>query len=580
MNVAVMKPARNANVSRSRAREVARHARKARVPREAAVAITLQVQLNAIRAFQNRIAALEAKLRLQKQCQEQVWDEHPVAFIQLLANGVVRHANSSAIALLGANKQRVALTPFREFIPSSDIEPFYRHIHQCLTCAPEDRKNEPAGGTIETDVRIKAGEIWKAVRLISRASPRALDGRERLIPTALVDMTHQLAARHWAVRENQGFQHLLESIDGIVWEAEHPFRLRFVSLQFERLLGYSPEQWMRNPAFWDDRIHVEDRERVVRERDLAVRAGAPHVTEYRMHSARGGILWLRESILTARTSLGHTRLHGLVVNITALKHAEAELRRANQQLGLQAEESRRHLEQTVQSMETFCYGIAHELRAPVRATRGFSDLLLKETLTGKEKLASDYANRISHASAYMDKLIEDLLAYGRLHHTELVLVGVSIKTTIERVLRHLATNKRRQADIIVHPCSDRVQAHPTLFMQALENLVSNALKFVAPDTAPRVVIDTRRIGDDRVRISVRDNGIGIDPAWQEKIFGVFQRGHSQSEYPGTGIGLAVVKRIVELMDGKVGLVSSPGQGSTFWIELPLAPKEPADSPSR
>src|SRR5258705_10737535 len=173
----------------------------------------------------------------------------------------------------------------------------------------------------------------------------------------------------------------------------------------------------------------------------------------------------------------------------------------------------------------------------------------------------------------MDKLIEDLLAYGRLHHSEMILVGVSVSTTVERVLQHLAPEIQRQkAQVITRPSFERVNAHPMLLVQAVENLVSNALKFARPGVSPHVTIDADRTDKGRIRISVRDKGPGIDPAWQQKIFGIFQRAHSHDEFPGTGIGLAMVKRIVELMDGEVGLVSSPGEGSCFWIELPAAPK--------
>jgi len=223
---------------------------------------------------------------------------------------------------------------------------------------------------------------------------------------------------------------------------------------------------------------------------------------------------------------------------------------------------------------SFCYGIAHELRAPVRATRAFSELLVKETAVARDEVDSDYARRIAQASSYMDKLIEDLLAYGRLHHTEMTLVGVSVRSTVERVLQHLAADIQRQkAKLITDAGLERVRAHPMLIGQALENLVSNALKFVAPGASPQVKIETERAGKGRIRISVRDKGPGIDPAWQQKIFGIFQRAHSHEEFPGTGIGLAMVKRIVELMDGEVGVISSPGHGSCFWIELPAARSE-------
>jgi PAS domain S-box-containing protein len=560
-----------AQTRKSRSRSAGAAAPKPRAPRRKSSSsapgllnLTLKLQRDEIRDLRQRVAPLETQLRASEKQIRLALDEHPVAYIELFANGIISQGNAAAAQLLGPEK--IASRPLRSFIPSADIETLYRHVHQSLTAGRER-------GDIETEIRIRSGDGWRPVRLISKPVSQRHPGGRRVIPTALVDLTEARAARQWTVNKDQSFQRLLESIDGIVWEADYPFRLRFVSRQIERVLGYAPEDWLRNPSFWEEHIHVDDRERFIAERAAAISTRRQHTIDYRMHSAADGILWLRDSVLIAHDAQGHTSLLGLVVNISPLKEAEAELRRANEELTSQAEENRRHLEQTVQSMETFCYGIAHELRAPVRAARGFGDLLLKETQTCQEKLAHDYAQRIAHAAAYMDKLIEDLLAYGRLHHTEMLLVPVSVSTTLERVLRNLSDRITRQkAKLLVKPTAERVKAHPTLLMQALQNLVSNALKFVAPGTSPRVTVDTHRVAD-RVRITVRDNGIGIDPPWQERIFGVFQRGHSQSEYPGTGIGLAMVKRIVELMEGEVGVVSSSGEGSTFWIELPPASKD-------
>jgi PAS domain S-box-containing protein len=277
-------------------------------------------------------------------------------------------------------------------------------------------------------------------------------------------MTEARTSSRWAALEDQNFQRLLESIDGIVWEADYPFHVRFVSPQIERLLGYRRTEWTADSSFWASRIHVEDRERILTEREAAIRAGEPHVTEYRFHSANVGVVWLRDSMFISRTAQGHTRLHGLLVNITPLKQAEAELRRTNRQLAHQAEQHRRHLEETVQSMETFCYGIAHELRAPVRAMQGFSELLLQDPASAKKE---DYLSRIATAAIHMDKLIADLLAYGRLHHSELLVVPTGVNAIVERAMNALADEIARSGAVVrAVPTDARVIAHPMLLAQA------------------------------------------------------------------------------------------------------------------
>ena len=280
-------------------------------------------------------------------------------------------------------------------------------------------------------------------------------------------------------------------------------------------------------------------------------------------------MWLRDSMFISRNPQGHTRLHGLIVNITRLKQAEAELRRANQQLAGQTEEHRRHLEETVQSMETFCYGMAHELRAPVRAMQGFSELLLQNPAAPAKE---DYLRRIAASAIRLDALISDLLAYGRLHHAELLVVPTVVSAVVDRAVDALSSEISQSSAIIqVVPTNARVIAHPMLLAQALQNLIANALKFVPPGIRPRVEVNARTMDRQTVRISVCDNGIGVSFDARDRIFGIFQRGQAQHEYPGTGIGLAMVKRIVELLNGRIGVDALPQHGSCFWIELPKAP---------
>ena len=489
-------------------------------------------------------------------------DVHPIPYIELRSTGLITAANSSAIRLFGRDHQDVINKPLHQFVAASDRVALSRHVRQCALGVSID-------GSVQTEVNIRTRHNWVPARLVTAVASAT---GSNILHTAIIDMSDCRASQQWLALEDKNFQHLLESIDGIVWEAEYPLKLLYVSAQVERVLGYSAETWMNTPRFWEDHIHVEDRERVLKERDAAFRRGGSHVIEYRFHTARNGVAWLQDSVLVTRTPQGHTRIQGLMVNITALKHAELELRRLNGQLSRQSEEHKRHLEQTIQSMETFCYGIAHELRAPVRALNGFGDIVLQELGSLANETVTHDLKRITAAATRMDRLIEDLLAYGRLHHADLLILPVRVNQTIGRVLEMLAGEVEKcNAVVRVQPTSERVYAHPMLLSQAFENLIANALKFVQPGKTPEVAISSWRADANRIRIVIRDNGVGIDPAWQHKIFGVFQRAHSADEFPGTGIGLAMVKRIADSLNGEVGVTSVPGQGSTFWIELPVAP---------
>jgi signal transduction histidine kinase len=174
--------------------------------------------------------------------------------------------------------------------------------------------------------------------------------------------------------------------------------------------------------------------------------------------------------------------------------------------------------------------------------------------------------RIITASLTMDKLVQDVLAYSRVVHSELTVEKVDLQRLISQIIQTDSTLQEAKASIVVQGPLMSVQGNESYLTQCLANLLANAVKFVPPGVKPQVKIWTER-KNTWTRLWVQDNGIGIAPHQQEQIFCMFERLHSKKEYEGTGIGLALVKKAVTRMGGKVGVISSPGTGSRFWIQL-------------
>jgi PAS domain S-box-containing protein len=258
-------------------------------------------------------------------------------------------------------------------------------------------------------------------------------------------------------------------------------------------------------------------------------------------------------------------------DITPQKRAEAAIRRQNIELEERVRERTRSLEDSVSELESFAYTVAHDLRAPLRAIHTLGQMLLEES---SPKLASselDYLTRMIEAGARMDTLITGLLNYSRMGRDESPLEPLSLELLMDRTLVDLRSEILSQkAEVRVERPLPQVTGHSLLLGQALTNLVANALKFVAPGVLPRVRIWAETKAQGRVRLWVEDNGIGIDPDFHGKLFRIFERLHGRDVYPGTGIGLAIVRRAMERMNGLVGVESMAGQGSRFWIELPAA----------
>jgi PAS domain S-box-containing protein len=265
-----------------------------------------------------------------------------------------------------------------------------------------------------------------------------------------------------------------------------------------------------------------------------------------------------------------------VLDITDRKSAELALRQAQQQLRQHAaileqtvSERTARLRETVADLEQFSYSLAHDLRAPLRSMNCFSAFLMEELGPKLQGQCLEYVKRIASGAERMDQLICDVLTYTKVARIEITPAQVNLDALVTDIIQQYPNLHPEQADIQVNGPLLPVLGNHALLTQCLSNLLGNAVKFVSPSVRPKIRIWTEPLGD-RVRVLVSDNGIGIRHNKFEQIWRIFQRGHPGNEYPGTGIGLSVVKRAAERMGGTVGVSSDPGKGSTFWFELPKA----------
>jgi light-regulated signal transduction histidine kinase (bacteriophytochrome) len=246
-------------------------------------------------------------------------------------------------------------------------------------------------------------------------------------------------------------------------------------------------------------------------------------------------------------------------DITERKEFQAELE------GLVAARTK-SLQETTDQLNTFCYAIAHDLKAPVRTQVAFASLLLEEFSDRIGAEGSDYLKRMRDAAERQGRLINDLLSHMSLNRAELPLEPIELARAVEAARSDLHSEIQKNGEVIrTGGVSGKVMANDASLHLVLTNLLSNAVKFVAPGVPPEIDLWTQLRSDGSGNPFVRL--IGIPEHSQDKIFGVFQRLHPRERYPGTGIGLAIVKKAVERMRGRVGVESQPGKGSRFWLEL-------------
>lgn len=273
-------------------------------------------------------------------------------------------------------------------------------------------------------------------------------------------------------------------------------------------------------------------------------------------------------ITTLNIIEGISVVDGLLEDITERKQAEmileARVEKRTAQLNLVNQE----LSSANQDLEEFAYSISHDLRAPLRAIQGFARILLEDFDGSFVSTQLEYLQRIAVNAEKLDTLITDLSAYSRLRQVDIHLESVSLSLVLTEALTLLELEiLEQQAQIQVDEPLPLVRGNRLVLVQLLTNLLSNAIKFVASDVLPQVRVWAEQRGQ-QTRLWIEDNGIGIPSERQQQIFSPFTRLHGEEEYPGTGIGLAIVRKGVERMKGEFGVVSQLGEGSRFWLELP------------
>lgn len=259
----------------------------------------------------------------------------------------------------------------------------------------------------------------------------------------------------------------------------------------------------------------------------------------------------------------------ILMDITDRKQAEDEVRRLNAELEQRVIQRTAELEESNKELEAFSYSVSHDLRAPLRAVDGFSSALLKGYPDRLDERGQDYLRRVRAAAQRMAQLIDDILGLSRAGRAEMHPQRVDISATVREILDDLRKSQpERKVQAQVDP-DMAVTADPHLIRIALDNLLGNAWKFTAKCDLARIQVGSVEQDGERVYF-VRDNGAGFDPRYADKLFSPFQRLHTEAEFPGTGIGLALVQRIIRRHGGRIWAEGAVDEGATFYFTLPEA----------
>jgi PAS domain S-box-containing protein len=384
---------------------------------------------------------------------------------------------------------------------------------------------------------IVSGVVWHTSRVLDRMDAARVTAEE-----ALDTQREQLQA----IFDNTSYVMFIKDLEG---------RYVLVNREFERVTGWSRGTAVGRTVF--DLLPYDVAEPIWTRERAALLAGGPVTFEADSSPLNDGPhTWLITTCPLRDAQGVPTGICGIVNDISERKKAEEDLRRAKEAT-----------ETANRELEAFAYSVSHDLRAPLRHVSGFVDLLEKHAQASLDDIGRKHLQRIAASARRMGTLIDDLLSFSRMGRTEMQRATVDLGRLVADVRREVEQGGGGRRIVWVIGELPSVQGDPAMLRLVLINLLSNAVKYTAPRPEARIEVQAARAGGETV-ISVRDNGVGFDPRYASKLFGVFQRLHRQDQFEGTGIGLANVRRIVQRHGGRTWAEAEIDKGASFHFSLP------------
>lgn len=505
------------------------------------------------------------------------FENTPTSIYLLDKNGKIIFANGNGARMMGFRDAK-------ELLSENGLVNLHHTIRKSFELyaedgvTPYDVTNSPTSKTLRSGIPSE-----DVIRFVSIADGKNLwvlaetscmfneDGAMEMVLTTLTDITHQKEAEQRIRQSEEHFRQLADSMPQIVWTARADGQVDYWNKQWYEFTGqaegYGDSSWM--PI-----LHPDDRERTVEAWHKAVSAGVPYQMEYRFKDRiDGGYRWFLAKGLPIRDESNHVvKWFGTCTDIHHQKTFA-------EKLGDLVADRTKELARSNEDLQQFAHVASHDLKEPLRKIRTFNNRLITDFANGAFDNIPNYSKKIEHSAARMSSMIDGVLRYSSLEAEQQPDTSVDVNSVCNNILidlELLINQKQARIDLGSLPV---IRGSQTLIQQLFYNLVNNALKFTNPQRLPVITINTQPLKErlpfmrpdlEYSEIVVEDNGIGFDPRHAEDIFKTFSRLHPKDKFEGTGLGLALCKKIALRHDGDIVAESGPGRGATFRVYLPTA----------
>ncbi len=457
-------------------------------------------------------------------------------------HGLIQTFNPSATRIFGYTPEEVIGKNIKMLMP----EPYHSGHDGYIKNYLESGQGKVIGIGREVEAKRKDGTIFPLDLSVSQVNL----GGQKIFSGIVRDISERKKIEQKLFESEQRYDLAVKGMGVGLWDWNILAGTIYWSPKFMEIVGITDPSYAPTLDKFKSMLHPEDREYTIRMLEGHLQKDNIYDVEYRLCRMDGNYVWIRACGLAVWNEKGApVRMVGSVSEIGDRKKAEEEMMRSNEEL------------------ERFAYIASHDLQEPLRMVANFTSLLKEEYGASLDQQAVEYMHFIIDAARRMQALVSDLLEYSRIGSEGAGLSSVDGTSHTELALANLKESIGDTKALVTLGDLPTIYANPVRFVSLMQNLIGNALKYKAKDRAPAICIQAEDRGTEWL-FSVSDNGIGMKEEYLEQIFIIFKRLHGKKEYKGTGIGLAVCKKIVESLDGKIWATSQLGKGSTFYFTVP------------